>query len=407
MAVDHNGGNIQNALALEEHDGAQNAKRVAIVSGAVGNATVNIAGAATIYAVVNTTAAGVGNSMVTLLSGPNQIGSVTVSNPITLNSNITLNSSVNNIGFATVYVGTPTLYAVVNTGAAGVQNSMVTLNAGPNQIGSVTISNTINANVSLLNSVSNIGFASVTPVQAWPDPKTYIGLVTATPVGLVTTVNVGLTTLAPSPNYIGLASVNIGGTLPALVASTANIGSVSVLGGLIAITGNITLSNSQGYIGLVTATSVGLVTTVNVGLTTLAPSPNFIGLVTAWHGSNVTLNASAAFIGLATVIPTFNGDTTLFTAIYSGTGNSTLLVAPASNRFFIQNLWVSSLGRAEVEIRSGATTLIPFTSLSTTSGLDPHFGRDGLPSRGQADALVVNLNGAATIGIMAHVRFAP
>ena len=105
--------------------------------------------------------------------------------------------------------------------------------------------------------------------------------------------------------------------------------------------------------------------------------------------------------------PIFNGNTTIFTGIYSATGNSTIFVAPAYNRFFVQNLHVSSLGRSEVEFRSGATTLIPFTSLSTTSRFAVYYGRDGLPSRAQADALVANLNGGATISVMANVRYAP
>ena len=41
MSNEHFGGNIQNTITLEEHDGGQNAKRVSLVS------------AATIYAVVS------------------------------------------------------------------------------------------------------------------------------------------------------------------------------------------------------------------------------------------------------------------------------------------------------------------------------------------------------------------
>lgn len=186
---------------------------------------------------------------------------------------------------------------------------------------------------------------------------------------------------------------------------------VTVANAMVTVTviGNVTLSNSQGYIGLVTATPVGLVTTIQAGNATiihasnitLFPSPNFIGLVTAWHGSNVTLNQSAAFIGLTTVVPDFGSNVTVHTAIYSATGNSTLFVAPASNRFFLTSLHISSLGRSELEIRSGATTLIPFTSLSTTGGYVHDWDNPGLPSRAQADALVVNLNGSATISILA------
>ena len=157
----------------------------------------------------------------------------------------------------------------------------------------------------------------------------------------------------------------------------------------VALIGNVTLSNARTYIGLVTNTPVGLTTVIPAGLATVTP----VGLT--------TLAPSPNFIGLATMVPDFGSNVTIHTAIYSATGNSTLFVAPASNRFFLTSLHISSLGRAELEIRSGATTLIPFNSLSTTGGYIHDWDNPGLPSRAQADALVVNLNGAATISIMA------
>lgn len=57
MAVIHTG-NMQPGLDYEEHDGVLNAKKVSLLSGA------------TIYAVVNTGAAGVGNSIVTIANTP-------------------------------------------------------------------------------------------------------------------------------------------------------------------------------------------------------------------------------------------------------------------------------------------------------------------------------------------------
>ena len=131
---------------------------------------------------------------------------------------------------------------------------------------------------------------------------------------------------------------------------------------------------------------IGLVTAYPVGVQTLAPSPNFIGL--------------------ATITQAFTGNTTVYSQIISATGNTTIFVAPASNRFYIKNLHLSSLGKAEVEIRSGATTLIPFTALATTGGYIHNAWGDGWPSRSQADAFVVNLNGAATIAVAVNVRFA-
>lgn len=163
----------------------------------------------------------------------------------------------------------------------------------------------------------------------------------------------------------------------------------------------------------------------NTGNVTLNPSPNFIGLVTVANtvstsfagnvtldaGSktqivgNVTLTDSKGFIGLVTNVPAYGSAVTVVTQIVSATGNTTIFVSPASNRFFMKNLHVSSLGLAEVEIRSGATTLIPFTSLSTTGGFVAHYGEMGLPQRAQADGFVVNLNGGATVSVMASGYF--
>ena len=256
-----------------------------------------------------------------LQSSTLNVGSVSI-----LGGGIGINTGLNNIGFATVAVSTPTLFAVVNTSAAGVGNSIVTV---------------ANPNFGLNAGVNNIGFASVTPVAAWPDPKTYIGLVT---VGHTVTV-----------------------AAHALTASTVNIGSVSVLGG-----------------------GIGL----NAGI-------NGIGFSTVFNA------AGAAFIGLATVVPAFKALSTVHTGIISATGTTTIFVAPASNRFFVKNIHLSSLGRAEVEIRSGATTLIPFTALATTSGFAMNYGEEGLPSRAQADGFVVNLNGSATVGIMVNWYASP
>ena len=96
---------------------------------------------------------------------------------------------------------------------------------------------------------------------------------------------------------------------------------------------------------------------------------------------------------------------TVFSGIISSTGNTTIFVAPDLNFFFLKDLHVSSLGRSEVEIRSGATTIIPFTSLSTTSGFFEYFGGYGKPSRATADSFVIGLNGGATISYAVTVRF--
>jgi len=65
----------------------------------------------------------------------------------------------------------------------------------------------------------------------------------------VTNTPAGLHTLAPSPNYIGLATVNIGAN------PNTYIGLVTV-GGI----GTLTLSDPKGYIGLVTIGGIGTLT---------------------------------------------------------------------------------------------------------------------------------------------------
>lgn len=188
--------------------------------------------------------------------------------------------------------------------------------------------------------------------------------------------NTGNVTLNPSPNFIGLVTI-------------ANTPNVSVLG-------NLTLSDPKGFIGLVTV--VGSLSAAAGNVTLDAGSKT--GII-----GNVTLSDAKTFIGLVTNVPAYGSAVTVVTQIVSATGNTTIFVSPASNRFFMKNLHVSSLGRAEVEIRSGATTLIPFTSLSTTGGFVAHYGEMGLPQRAQADGFVVNLNGGTTISIMASGYF--
>ena len=275
----------------------------AVVNTAAGGDSINNIGFATVavstptlYAVVNTSAPGVGNSIVTVANLPLStllIGNVTLSdsktyiglvsvshaawtNPNTfiglvtavpsttsrsIVGNVTISDSkgfigltsvsgtvglsagVAGIGFATVAVSTPTLYAVVNTGAVGITNSIVTvantvavtfsgnvtLSDAKTYIGLVSVSGSVNS--TLQNSVNNVGFMTIYNGTAWSDPKV----------------------------YIGLASVNIGGTLPGLSASPAFIGIVTITNRDRSIVGNVTLSDSKTYIGLTSVSgTVGL-----------------------------------------------------------------------------------------------------------------------------------------------------
>lgn len=190
MSQNHSG-NMIPEITLEEHDGVNNAKRVSIVSGAVGNATVNIAGSATIYAVVNTAAAG--QASVVLDASQNFIGLTSVSgftNPLPVSQSGNWVMSV--IGNMTL--SDPKTFIGLTTS---------TLGASPAFIGITTVANrdrTITGNLTL------------------SDPKTFIGLTS--------------TVLGASPAFVGIVTV-------------ANRDRT--------ILGNLTLSDPKTFIGLVTA----------------------------------------------------------------------------------------------------------------------------------------------------------
>ncbi len=198
------------------------------------------------------------------------IGLVTVAGTLGNSGNVTLNPSSNYIGLATVDIGTNNKVAVAGN---------VTLSDPKTFIGSVSVGG-------IVDSKGYIGLTTVTPGTAWPDPKTYIGLVTITgalsaAAGNVTldagskTGIVGNVTLSDSKGFIGLVTLG-GGT--AWTDPKTYIGLVTITGALSAaagnvtldpgsktgIVGNVTITDSKGYIGLVTAT-LGSMATVTLG----------------------------------------------------------------------------------------------------------------------------------------------
>ena len=312
----------------------------------------------------------IGLTTTTLGASPAFVGIVTIANaslPVTFSGNVTLDD-----GSLTGIVGNVTL----SDAKTYIGLTTATLGASPAFVGIVTIANasmpvTFSGNVTLDDGSLTGIIGNVT----LSDSKTFIGLTT--------------TTLGASPAFIGIVTVT-NASIPVTQSGTwdevgiNDSGNSITIDGNVGIAGNVTLSDAKTYIGLVT---------VGGGLS----SVNVVG--------NVTLSDPKTFIGLVTSVPSYGSNSTVYTGIISASGAATVLVAPASNRFFIKNIHISSLGRSEVEIRSGATTLIPFTSLSTTSGYALSFGEQGLPGRAQTDGLVVNLNGAATVAYMFNVRF--
>lgn len=346
---------------------------------------------------------------VTLNPGPNKIGIVTVGHPITINDSngiemqiraggqvgVQLTDGTNDVRLGIVDGGAigDTTYAldvnsknlvldVANDNFYAVRdanNANATTGRGVPASGSmgfdgtnyyrifassdgiqkslVTVSNTltvnahgITGNVTLSDSKGFIGLVTLGGGTAWTDPKTYIGLVTATMAG---SVNTGMTTIFPGPNYIGLVTVDIGSQNSVAIKGNITlsdpkgfIGLVTIVGSLspaagnvtldpgskTGIVGNVTISDSKGYIGLVTATigsspsvqafgqffpviqsiasgGLGPIAVDNFGEVLLGNSKGYVGLVTVDIGSqnsiavkgNVTLSDSKAFIGLVTL----------------------------------------------------------------------------------------------------------
>ena len=427
-------GNMLNEINREEHDGTNYAKRVTLVGNVSITATSNVTivpqmawpDPKTYIGLVTITgslAPAAGNVTLDAGSKTQIVGNVTLSDPKGFIGLVTV------VGSLSPAAGNVTLDAGSRTGLIGT----VTIQDGGNSI-------TIDGNVGLLGNVTisdSKGFIGLTTSTLGVSPA-FIGIVTVTNKDRTITGNVTLsdaktfiglttTTLGASPAFIGLVTV-ANASFPVTQSGTwdevgiNDSGNSITIDGNVGVLGNVTLSDAKTFIGLTTTTLgaspafIGIVTIANTNVrsivgnvTVQAVDLDIRNLSSAQDNiaiiGNVTLSDSKGFIGLVTSIPAYGSNSTVFTQIISTTGNSTVFVAPASNRFFIKNLHVSSLGRAEVEIRSGATTLIPFTSLSTTSGFNHHFGEQGLPARTQADAFVVGLNGAATISVMANVRF--
>lgn len=181
MSNDHRGGNIQNEIAVEEHDGANFAKRVNVVAGGAGVTTVFQGGTWNVGFAGN----------VTLNPSPNFIGLVSLAQPVStsFSGNVTLDA-----GSRTGIAGNITVQQITNA---------VSMVSGYPMTGIVTVANPANVGNVTLNAGPN-----------------YIGLVTAYPVGVQT--------LAPSPNFIGLTTVWHGSNVT-LNASAAYIGLATVI----------------------------------------------------------------------------------------------------------------------------------------------------------------------------------
>lgn len=270
MAVAHSG-NMSNQIQFEEHDGVNNAKRVNIVAGSSGQATVTPQG------------------LVTLAPSPNFIGIVTVANPgasgnVTLDpgsrtgilGNLTLSDSKGFIGLVSIAGNVGINGNVTLSDSKGfIGLTTTTLGASPAFVGIVTIAN------------SNV--RSIAGNVTLSDAKTFIGLTT--------------TTLGASPAFIGIAT-----TINA--ASPAFIGIVTVAG-----ISTLTLSDPKGYIGLITVGGIGTVT--------LADPKGFIGLVTV----------KASYLDTFASLGTLTISLASIASSTTGVGRQSTLVDNTSNKY--------------------------------------------------------------------------
>jgi len=286
--MNNHSGNSVPEITREEHDGDNFSKRVTVVS------------TATLFAVVNTAAAGQ--------------SSVVVDGPVAIKGNVTIDSGLINI------IGNMTL-----SDSKGYIGLTTTTNAAsPAFIGIVTIANT---NIRAIAGNVTLDDGSLTGIignVTLSDAKTFIGLTT--------------TTLGASPAFIGLTtSVNasstafIGLTTSVNATSTAFIGIVTIANTNVrSITGNVTLSNPNTYIGLVTATN--------------GAGDRFIGLVTA-----VSRNAGT--------------NKTLIPKNLNFAQGSIATIAVPTNTFYITKLLLNSNATVRLNIKSGATYLTGNVSL--------------------------------------------
>lgn len=233
-------------------------------------------------------------------------------------------ATVSLLGTPTVMVGTPTLYAVVNTSAAGVGNSIVTINPRVDYIGLMSVSGNVNISNPTLYAVVNTSAAGVgnsIVTVANPDFGINAGV---NSIGFATVNQVNQPALVASSAFIGLVTV-------ANTVSTTFAGNITIDSGNVSLKGNVTLSDSKGFIGLTSIQgNVNLNAGINnIGFATVAVStPTIYAVVntTASSGlatvdirntinANVSLSNSLSQIGFATV---YISTPTLYAVVNTG-----------------------------------------------------------------------------------------
>lgn len=370
-------------------------------------------------------------------------------------------AGVNSIGFATVHLGTPTIYAVVNTSASSglatitLNNSIagigfatvsvvgtlpdtansdldaiatstsnldtngVLLKAGTNQVGSVTVSNPItigNAMVTVtLGTSLDSTNDSVAIGAALPAGAAYIGLVTATQDSTIFPPRAIMTTNLATPSVSQMATFMYGRNpvdgnweFVNTIDHNADLASGPIAAGMVAEFDDTSTSTvTENKFAALRMGSDRILYTHPMGNLTLSDAKTYIGLVTATVGNSVTLASGVGNIGFATVTPTTTARSIVgnLTVSISGTsktlipmpfalaGTSVATVAVPSNTFKITQFLASANATVGVSIKSGATYLVGNASIRVS--LNPN---GGWVENGSTDSPVyIGLAGAAAI----------
>ncbi len=307
----------------------------------------------------------------------------------------------------------------------------VTLNPSPNFIGIVTIA----------NPAATAGMLTLFPGPNHIGSVTIFGTVQSTP---------GMTTLFPGPNFIGIVTT---ANQPALVAGTAQVGSVTVSNFTAPNVGNVTLNASSAYIGLASVnvgaiaagnTYIGSVT-VTIGNPTAVPlgdalinptAPSFGAHLLAYNGTtwervhneystgdNLAVQSAMYVLPLNRVFNGSNWDrwrgsasaggdvnikrsvTTNFAGVLSASGYSTIFVPPSGQRFFIHTAMINAKGLADGYIGSTSNPLIPYVGLATYGGFVHPNDNSGIPATAVDQSLTIRQHSLVTISYQVSAHF--
>lgn len=365
--------------------------------------------------------------MTTLFPGPNQIGSVTISNTpnVQLAHLLSLASGQEIRSLATI-LNFPPLLSL----ASGQEiKSLSTILNWPTDLTSLASGTEVKALATILNWPTNlVSLASGTEVRSlatilnWPTSLT--SLASGTEVRSLATL-LNQPPLVASSAYIGLASVNIGGTLPALTAGSAYIGLASVnVGnvinsiatiaprtdyiGLVSVSGNVAVSSLPALVA--SSAFIGIVTVAN--MPDVDPTNTFVDTKKGVLAFGTTRLSGASSLGKPLLIDDSGGlvvyerslSTSIATVI-SGAASATIFVPPSGKRWYMHSLFMNTQGATEGTIKSGAKPVFPFVGLTTISGLTHTIPNPGFPAAAVDEAFVVTLNSAATVSIAATFHF--